>query len=330
MLRTPFKAISLSFKSAPVEIRELIYLPEEVCKSLLRQVREVLGIEEALIFSTCNRTEVYYVSEEDHTDELIKLLCIAKGIEKPLSHKKYFRCFSEDQDAINYLFEVSMGLESNVLGDLQISSQVKNAYAWSHELGMAGAFLHRLMHTIFHTNKRVQQETPFRDGAASVSYASAELASELVNGILNPTALVIGLGEMGRDVAKNLDLDAFARVDLCNRTRSKAEELALEIGVGVVSFEQVFERLHTYDVVISAVTAEQPMFTCPMFEENHPGMQFVLDLSMPRSIAADVEELSHVVLYNVDDIHSRTNQVMQRREAAIPQVKSIIQEEVIA
>src|SRR5690606_25690246 len=135
--------------------------------------------------------------------------------------------------AVRHLFRVSLGLEALVVGDMQISNQVKRAYQWTADAQLAGPFMHRLMHTVFFTNKRVVQETPLRDGAASVSYAAAELIEELTRNIHHPNILVIGLGEIGTDLCKNLTKLETENVVICNRTLSTAEELAESCGFKV-------------------------------------------------------------------------------------------------
>ncbi|WNJ20889.1 glutamyl-tRNA reductase [Pontibacter sp. G13] len=326
----PFKAVRLTHLQAPIDIRELIYLPEETCSKLLLELKELLDIREALIFSTCNRTEVYYVSPRDLSREIIGILCLAKGITNPEAYEPYFEMLCEEQAVVKQLFEVSMGLQSTVLGDLQIANQVKRAYALAHEAEMAEAYLHRLMHTIFHTNKRVQQETPYRDGAASVSYASTELATEVSSHLINPSALVIGMGEMGTDVARNLEMDAFGKVDLTNRTRAKAEPIAAETGATVIDFDQVPEVVGDYHVILSCVSVEKPLITKDMLLKHKADHLFLIDLGVPRTIAKEVEELPHVVLYTVDDIENMTARTLERRKGAIEDVKRIIQTEMEA
>ncbi len=328
-MKLPFNVVSLSHHRATVEIRELIYLSEENCHALLVKFREQLGIQEALIFSTCNRTEVYYISERDLAHEIIKILCIEKGIKNARSYFPYFELIREEKAALTYLFEVSMGIHSHVLGDLQIANQVKQAYIWSNDANMAGAYIHRLMHTIFHTNKRVQQETPYRDGAASVSYATSELAAELCMHLQQPKVLVIGLGEMGRDVALNLDADTFGEIHLMNRTHSKAESLALQIGAKAVQLKELAQRIETYDLIISAVSVKKPILTIELLDTQSLKSQFVIDLCMPRSVAQEVEELAHILLFNIDEIQSRTAKVLARRKEAIPEVLAIIQQELL-
>jgi glutamyl-tRNA reductase len=162
-MQNKFRALSLSYKSAPVEIREIISLDETAIQSLLIKLKDFFSVTDTLIVSTCNRTEVYYAHELDLSTEIIKLIGMEKGLEDVVSYIEYFKIFNNDKEAIQHLFRVSMGLEAQVVGDMQISNQIKRAYQTSADLDMAGPFLHRLMHTIFFTNKRVVQETAFRD-----------------------------------------------------------------------------------------------------------------------------------------------------------------------
>lgn len=327
MTQAAFKVVSLSHERAPVEIRELIHLNEGVSHALLLRLKEVLNIQEALIFSTCNRTEIYYRDEQDHSLDLIKLLCTETGITDTTSYVPFFNVINDELEAARYLFRVSMGLHSQVLGDIQIASQIKGAYRVAHEIGMAGAFMHRLLHTIFHANKRVQQETPFRDGAASVSYAAAELAAELVSHSHDPSVLVLGLGEMGNDVARNLDPERFAHIGLCNRTTSKAEALLAEIPNAVVEeMSQLESFINRYDVVVAAVSVSQPIIV-PALLHKRLASQVLIDLCVPRAIDPAVDSLPHIVRFAVDDIQNRTEATLARRREAIPQVERIIEEE---
>ncbi|MEM6766606.1 MAG: glutamyl-tRNA reductase [Bacteroidota bacterium] len=322
-----FRAISLSHLRAPVEIRELIYLREPTCKALLGKLKDLLDIKEAMVFSTCNRTEVYYTSEEDLSLEIIACICVENGILETEKFIQYFDTYHESE-AIPYLFEVSMGLHSMVLGDLQIANQVKQAYSWAHESDMAGAFLHRVMHTVFHTNKRVQQETPFRDGAASVSYAAAELASSLGESYRDAKVLVVGLGEMGADVARNLDMEDFGCITLINRTQEKALELSEELGTQSLPISALPSAIASHNIIISSVSSDTPLITTEHFQESSLHSQFLIDLSVPRSVSRKVDSLQNVVVYDIDDIQNRTTAVIEKRQAAIPSVKHIISEEI--
>ena len=334
MLET-FKAISLSHKTAPLRVRELIALNEDEAKRLMLRLRDFFGLTDLLVLSTCNRTEVYYAAEQansasDLTTEIARLLLIEKGLTDTDTYLPYFQFFDAHDDAIRHLFEVCVGLHSQVVGDMQIPNQVKQSYQWSADMEMAGPFLHRLMHTIFFTNKRVAQETPFRDGAASVSYAAVELIDELVGEHQYPNVLVVGLGEIGTDVCKNLevryrDTGSQSNITLCNRTQEKAITLANELGFRVADLANLTDEIRKADVIISSVMLDEPLITTALLQNlNVLTFKYFIDLSVPRSVDAAVEQIPGVLVYNIDHIRNRADEALQQRLAAIPLVEAII------
>ncbi len=322
-----FKAISLSYRKAPLDIRELIALDENSCRLFLQSLKGFIQASDILVLSTCNRTEVYYNSDSDYSTDIVKLLGITKGITNITRYLDYFTILNEHDDAVQHLFEVAMGLESQVVGDMQISNQVKQSYQWAADNETAGPFLHRLMHTIFFTNKRVVQETSFRDGAASTSYAAIELIAELTADIADPAILVAGLGEIGADVCRNLKDAGYKNVKITNRTLTKAKILAEECDLEVLPFENMVQGLKEADVVISSVARDTPFFTQEMVKRlNVLSYKFFIDLSVPRSVEAEVENIPGVLVYNIDTIQSKASEALQRRINSIPQVKQIIAE----
>jgi glutamyl-tRNA reductase len=328
-MQKTFRAISLSHKSAPVEIREVIALDEGSIHSLLLKLKDFFSVTDTLILSTCNRTEVYYSHEIDLNEEIIKLIGLEKGLTNVVDYMDYFKIHNDDRDAIEHLFRVSMGLEAQVVGDMQISNQVKRAYQASADLDMAGPFLHRLMHVIFYTSKRLVQETAFRDGAASVSYAAVELIEELTSNTYQPRVLLIGVGEIGEDVAKNMVHIPDAKVTITNRTFERAKALADEMGFEVIAFENCFEAMKEADVIVSSIMKSEPFITKSLVSkmEIHSYKLFV-DLSVPRSIETNLEEIPGVMLYNVDNIRSKATEALEKRLASIPQVEVIINESI--
>ena len=327
----PFKAVSLSFKKAPLAIRELLSLDENACRRFLHTLHHELDLSDLLVLSTCNRTEIYYASEQDRSADLILALGQLKNRSDVALFASYFDVMSTADEAVQHLFEVAMGLDAQVVGDMQIANQVKMAYQWAADADAAGPFLHRLLHTIFFTNKRVQAETSFRDGAASMSYAALELAEELTADVSNPRVLVVGLGEIGADVCRHLSVSKhFTDVTLCNRTRARAETLALECeGVRIVNFEDLLPALREADVVISSINRSTPFFTQELVAHLEVlSYKFFIDLSVPRSVAADVELVPGVLVYNIDAIQSKASAALEMRLAAVPQVRAIIAESI--
>jgi len=324
-----FKSLSLSYKKASIELREALSLDEKSIKSYLKTVSDLFPITDLMLLSTCNRTEIYYCSEKTLTSELIKLLCLQKGISNYEKYLASFEVFNEEKEAIKHLFAVSMGLHSQVVGDIQISNQVKNAYQWSADEQVAGPFLHHIMHSIFYTNKRVVQETPYRDGTASTSFAAVEITEELTQNIKNPRILIVGLGEIGIDVCKNFENTKLDNIVLINRTFEKAEKLASELGYRAVKFDELEVRVKEADVIISSIRTETPMFTKAFFNDFEvvSGKLFI-DLSIPRSVSKDIEEIPSVLLYNIDDLEVKTNEIVSKRKEAVPQVQQIINESI--
>jgi glutamyl-tRNA reductase len=324
-----FRALCLTYHKAPIAFREKIALDEASCKRLMQQLREFTDAQEILILSTCNRTEVYYSAHDNCTDAILSFLGIEKNIPDLSQHKDYFESFDQAEEAIQHLFEVSMGLDSQVVGDMQISNQVKLAYQWSADVNMAGPFLHRLMHTIFFTNKRVVQETSFRDGAASASYATVELVEELLLNHHQAKICIVGLGEMGTDVVRNLSNTAFENITICNRSIDKAQALANECNVAYIPFEQLNDFAQKADLIISAAAVQQPIFTKPQFETSKIlTTKYFIDLSVPRSIDSKIEDIHGCIVYDIDHIQNKSNEALAKRIESIPHVRSIITESI--
>jgi glutamyl-tRNA reductase len=319
-----FKALVLTYKTAPVAVREQVSLNEAGVKQFLNFIRDYAVPTDVLVVSTCNRTEIYYVSEKDYSTEIFRGLSLIKQIEA--GFEQHFTQL-DGLNAVNHLFDVAIGLDAQVVGDLQISGQVKNAYQWSADENMAGPFLHRLMHTIFFLNKRVVQETSFRDGAASISYAAKELAEDVTMSLRDPKVLVLGVGEIGQDFCLNLVNSRLQNVMVLNRTTDKAEKLAQKCGFRAGSIDLLQEELTKADVIISSVSGNEPLVTRELLKDikilSH---KFFIDLSMPRSIEPSIEEIPGAIVYNLDDIQEKTNEAVEKRKASIPRIREMIRE----
>jgi glutamyl-tRNA reductase len=325
-----FKAFCLTYKKASLDLREKLSMNEAESKRFMREFREKTDANEILVISTCNRTEIYYASNEDLSDTILVLLGFVKKLDNPSQYRNLFISLQENGQAIQHLFDVSVGLDSQVVGDLQITGQVKHAYQWSADEDMAGPFLHRLMHTIFFTNKRVVQETSFRDGAASVSYAAVELTEELLQRHAEPKILIIGLGQIGADVARNFAGNKRFTITLCNRTDSRAEDLAKSCGFNQIPFARLWEGIANADLVISSVAGEVPLIQYDKLKGLEIlSYKYFIDLSVPRSVEAHAEQLPGVVVYDIDEINNRSQEALQQRLDSIPRVREIIEESIL-
>ena len=324
-----FKAVSLTYKNSSVEIRENVALSPQETEDLLYKIKEYTSAQDVLVLSTCNRTEVYYSHEDDLGDTLVALLGVVKGLSDIKDYNPYFTRITQGVSAMRHLFQVAVGLESQVVGDLQITNQVKRAYQASADANAAGPFLHRLLHTIFFTNKRVVQETAFRDGAASISYAATELVTNLASSLADPQVLLFGLGEIGADVARNLG-DAKTRlpnITLTNRTLSRAEEIAEEYEFDIFPFDDFTQAINQSNIIVSSVAMPHTLITAELLNDLSPeGPTYFIDLSVPRSIDPEIELIPGIQLYNIDDIRNKADQALEKRLASVHDVKSIIEE----
>lgn len=323
-----FKAFILTYKTATVQIREQVALSEAQAKELLGFLKQHTPATDLLVISTCNRTEIYYQNPTPLSTEILHGISRIKGVSGDFA--PYFKEINTTAETVRHLFHVAIGLDAQVIGDLQISGQVKNAYQWAADEDTAGPFLHRLMHTIFFTNKRVVQETSFRDGAASISYAAKELAEDVGASLKAPRVLLIGVGEIGRDVCLNLASSTFNHVTLINRSPGKAMQLAQQCNFGFAPFGELEKLVLQSDIIISTVAGAEPIITTSIFEGGSLiRHKFFIDLSMPRSIQAAVENISGIVLYNLDDLREKTDEALLKRQAAIPEVEKIIEEALV-
>lgn len=328
----PFKSVSLSHRTAPLAIREMLALNEEESKGFYVKCKDLFGLNELLIVSTCNRTEFYYTSDRDISTDLIKAFLIEKGLTNTAEYLGYFKQMDETEDSLRHLFEVATGLQSKVVGDLQIPNQIKKAYQQAADSNMAGPYLHRLMHTIFYSNKRVAQETSFRDGAASVSYATVALAEELSQALPNPKVLILGLGEIGLDVCKNMEEKDFAEFTIMNRTIEKAEKIATGKELfRVAPLSDLWKEIAAADIIISSVRTDSPIITQAEIKKLQLlSFKYFIDLSVPRSIEDGIEKINGVLLYNIDTLKERADEALATRLASIPEVKTIIEESIVS
>ena len=319
-----FKAISLSYKNAPIEIREQMAIEGEEVSRVMLRLKEVFDIEEALLVSTCNRTEIYYSAGSEIADDLISFLALEKGI----SSEKVANFFEKlDSDAaVEHLFRVALGLDSRIIGDIQISNQVKRAYQTSADLELAGPFLHRLMHTIFYANKRVVQETRLQSGSASVASVAVDLIRHFAKNIESPRVALIGLGEIGVNTFENLDKENL-QVTLVNRSRTKAEKFAETYPVVIRDLEVLNSVIIENDVVISAVSVNNPIIKEEMISD-HTNHKLFIDLSVPRSIDPKIDQKTGISLFNVDQLTEKTLKAKSIREKSIPDVEAIISDSI--
>lgn len=325
-MNIPFKAISLSHKTAPIEIREHFSMNSHACRRLLQCAKELGSIDEMLVISTCNRFEVYFTSHIVTCEQLIKLVRLFVSDHKIDDDLQHFQLYDQPVRAIEHLFRVSVGLESQILGDLQIINQLKEAYQNSIDLDLAGPFVHRLIHTIFHTHKRVTQESCFKDCHASVTHVTKKLVQKLLPDN-NVTVLILGTGQIGEDLCRKFSKMGYD-VWVSNRTEERSLVLAAELDLNPIPFNEVHKLVNKVHLVISALTIEEPFLTKNCIDSTcHDTHTYLIDLSVPRSIEPELSEDPHITLLNMDDVNDEISTTIKKRRNEVPKVEAIINSE---
>jgi len=315
-----FYTIGLSYKKADAEIRGHFSLTEQAKENLLKQAgRE--GIDGILLTSTCNRTEIYGFAE--HPFQLIKLLCEhTHGTVEEFEKVAYVY---KNKQAITHMFRVGTGLDSQILGDFEIISQLKVAFVRSKKLGLVNAFLERLVNAVIQASKRIKNETEISSGATSVSFASVQYILKNIENVSDKNILLFGTGKIGRNTCENLVKHTRNNhITLINRTKDKAEKVAGKFDLIVKDYADLQAEIRNSDILIVATGAQNPTVSKELIYSKKDLL--ILDLSIPKNVSEDVEELPNVQLIHLDHLSQMTDETLERRKQFIPQAKEIIAE----
>lgn len=327
-------SVGVNHKTAPIEIRERISLSEVQAKEFLSDIISSGIAQEAMVLSTCNRTELYVVpGMSEVTGHYLKEYLISyKNAEKEVRPEHFFNRFY--CNTARHLFEVSSATDSLVLGEGQILGQVKNAYRIAVEEQSAGILLTRLCHTAFSVAKKVKTRTRIMEGAVSVSYAAVELAQKIFSNLSMKKILLVGAGETGELAAKHMFQKNARNIVITNRTMSKAEALAEELGTNqVLPFETFRDNLHEFDIIITAVSTKDYVLKAP---DMHQSMQkrrlkpvIILDLGLPRNVDPEIRSIQNMFLKDIDDLKHIIDKNLEMRRSELPKVQEIIDEELV-
>jgi len=318
-----FIAVGINHWSAPVEVREHFSLSKSQQKSLLCKAKH-LGLNGILVISTCNRTELFaYQADSDTLAELLTEYSNGSAQE----YQKYgFETFGED--AVRHLYEVTVGLDAQILGDLQIIKQVKEAYEISQEVDIVNAPVHRLVHSVFKTHKRIRHETDLGGGHASVASAAVRFAQERMTDLKNKSVVLVGTGKIGKVTCKNLVGLGVETITLVNRNKEKAADLADRFKVNYAPMTQLDEMVEQASLIIVATGANMPILNVAHIPNDGKHRVF-LDLSVPRNIDPDVGEMPNVELANMDDLENETDEARNKRKESVPKANQIIRAELL-
>ena len=315
-----FYAIGLSYKKADAEIRGKFSLNGPAKTNLLVQAKKE-GIDSLIVTSTCNRTEIYGFAE--HPFQLIKLLCEnSRGTVEDFQKVAYVY---KNQEAISHLFRVGTGLDSQILGDFEIISQIKSNFIESRSFGLANAFMERLVNSVIQASRKIKSETGISSGATSVSFASVQYIMRNVDDISNKNILLFGTGKIGRNTCENLVKHTKNNhITLINRTKNKAEKIAGKFNLIVKDYSDLHLEIQKADVLVVATGAQNPTVDAAILNLKKPLL--ILDLSIPKNVCDDVQQLDGVTLVHLDHLSQMTDETLENRKSHIPAAEAIIDE----
>ncbi len=315
-----FYAIGISYKKADAAIRGKFSLSETAKIGLLTQAKNA-GMDAIMATSTCNRTELYGFAQ--HPFQLIQLLC--DNSNGSLEDFQRIGFVYKNKEAIDHLFKVGTGLDSQILGDFEIISQIKQSFTISKKLGLTNHFLERLCNCVIQASKRIKNETELSSGATSVAFASVQYILARVPEVSEKNILLFGTGKIGRNTCENMVKHTRNNhIVLINRTKDKAEKIAGKFNLIVKDYSNLQEEISQCDVLIVATGAQKPTITKELIHSKKELL--ILDLSIPQNVDPSVQEMPNVTLVHLDQLSQMTNETLKRREQFIPQAEEIIQE----
>src|SRR3712207_5006925 len=294
----------MSHRSAPVEVRERVAFPPCAGRTFLRRLGE--EVEEAVLLSTCNRTELYVVIEDEGArDRILDLLAEDRGVERESLDRDAY--WLTDAEAVRHLYRVASSLDSMVVGEAQILGQVREAYRAATEERRTGPVLNRLFHTSLGVGKRVRSETGIGDSSLSVPHVAVKLAEDVFGTLEGRRALVLGAGEMSELVIKHLKARGVTELRIANRTPERARLLAERVGGRAVPFDALVEELSEVDVVVSSTGAGDWVVrsgTVAAALDLRDEPLFFVDIAVPRDVDPVVQTLGRVFVYDMDDLQA--------------------------
>jgi len=315
-----FSIIGINYRKSDMKIRGKFSLSQDEALLLLNQAvtKKISG---CLALSTCNRTEIYGICEDPH--ELIEMLCM--NTNSTLKEFKEHGYIYQGLNAIEHLFKVASGLDSQIIGDYEILSQLKQAAKIAKENGCINSFMERAINYSLQVSKEIKTKTKLSSGTVSVSYAAIEILKERINNFSDKKILLVGTGKFGNHVAKNLrDYIPAANISFTNRTDEKASALAEEYGGEFISYKNLQQSCDDADIIIVSSAGESYTISPSFFTKNK--QRLILDLSVPQNVDPLVKKIKGLTVLNVDEVSTILDKTISLRQAEIPKALQIINE----
>lgn len=322
-------AISINHRTAPVELREAVYLKEDEIRPFINFVKEN-QIKEGLVLSTCNRTEIFGIpANNEASHEKFQSLLLNFKPAQNITENNFQKFVS--REAIRHLFSVATGIDSLLIGDNQVFKQVKDSFQISEDSNFSGYIMHRIFDAAIRAGKRAISETAISEGAVTVSYAAVQLTEKIFSNLNKKSALVIGAGETGEIAAKHLSERGIGNLTVTNRTQNKAERLAEKLNAKVIPFAEFKDSIFKFDIIISATSApdilvrKDDIKSALKMRNNNP--MILMDIAVPRDIDPATKEIDYVFYHDLDSLNIIVDQNLAKRKSEIPKVEKIIEEE---
>jgi glutamyl-tRNA reductase len=326
--------VGLNHRTAPLEVRERVAFDDQEVQAALARARSERVLSEAILLSTCNRTEFYGLSTDNGAAEMYirSLIAAAKQVDLT-AHPGYAYTLTK-LESVRHLLRVAAGLDSLVLGESQILGQVRRAHELALETGACGLTMNRLLQSAILVGRRVRNETALGAGAVSVASAAAELAGKIFEDLSARSVLLIGVGEMGTLTARHMVERGVRKLTIANRTFSKAEVLARELGGTAVPLDRLESALASADIAISSTGSTTPIVNRSLVQSivgKRGGKPiFIIDIAVPRDFEASIGDLDGVFLHDIDDMNLLVDRNLVKRRAEIPKAETIVEHEVEA
>ena len=313
-----FISLGISHWKTPIDIRGKFNFSADAIDAILEEAK-LLGVKSLFVVSTCNRAQFFAYH---HNTYILKELFVKHTKASAEEFEKYHFTTTEDE-AVHQLFELCCGLDSMMLGDLQIVNQIKEATKYANQKDMLDGYSHRLMQYVLQAYKDVRTHTEINEGPASVAHGAVLFIKERFKSLTEKKIVLFGTGEIGETTVKNLQKHNYKEMVLVNRTRAKAEALAKTIGVRVAAIENLEEELKTTDIFIVATGAPEPTVGPEHFKDTNKKM-LLIDLSVPRNIDTSVDALKELELIDMDQLNNIQDETLARRRKNIPKARTII------
>jgi len=317
-----FRVVGINYKKTDATLRGQFAINTAQYTRILANAAEK-GSKTFFILSTCNRTEIYGLASD--ATQLMELICSeSEGDIDTFSQIAYSK---NGWEAVEHLFQVSSGLDSQILGDYEILGQIKNSVKFAKENGFICPFMERLLNCVLQASKAIKTHTNLSGGTVSVSFAAVQYIKEHVTAIKDKKILLLGTGKIGRNTCKNLvDYLETTNITLVNRTEEKAQALASELGLKSAPVTEIHEQIAASDIILVATNSPEPTILKSQLEGK--GKKLIIDLSVPCNVEEAAQKLEGITFINVDELSKIKDQTLQARKAEVPKALAIIQEHI--